>query len=1103
MTQGFNMLVNKLNLFRRKFYFFKLLRGILITLLISVVSYTAVSITEYFAYLPSLARTLIIYAAVILFILLVLQFILWPVFQMLRISKQMSNEKLSRIIVEHFPEIKDKLLNILELSKISDSNYSPEIVLASIDQKIGDIKIFDFQSVLNLKQLRFIFLYLIVSLGIIAGIVIFDEPVIAESGYRMINYRENFTKPAPFRFVLENKSLVVSKGDAFSIDVKCEGKDLPQVAYINIGGNTFLMKKKDNNHFEYNIESVINSFQFYFTDTKYISETYELKTLPKPGITDFQVTIKPLLYTNTNSQTIDNVGDLKIPAGTEVQWNFKCIDTDSLYIEFGKSEKIAGQRDGNNFLVQKRIKENTDYRIFIKNSYVPYSEVLSYSVTVIPDLFPEIKVVQSRDSSVYSRFYFKGDIADDYGFTRLDFHVTGNDQDSIFPLDVVPHMLNQDFYYTIDFKHFNFGSGEITYYFTVTDNDEVNGPKTTSSDSHIYIAPTQEEIQNHDNGQFAKIEGMADEARQLASEIKEGLKQLQYKNLDSNTSDWEKSQLVDEIINKKDQLEDLLDKIRQQNDDLNNFINSYSNKDQEILEKQAMIDKLLNEVFSDELKKLMDEFSKLADQFNERKFNALSDKMNSSMDDLSKQLDRNLEMLRRMKVEQKIKDVVDKMQELSGKEEKLSQDVSKEKNYEKALNEDQGNKEDFNSLKDELNDALDLNNKLKKPLNFDSFDQEFKDINQSFDANKENLEKKRKNKSSESIKNTSQQMNSLAFNMNRMLQSNQMQQNRENIANLRQILSNLIYFSFAEEDVMQQLKGMDIEDPIFNSLKRSQKNLQEQSVVIKDSLYALANREPMITGVVNKELLTIDDELQKTEQTLDDGAIAQSRVSQQKILTSVNNLALLLNEALDNLEKQMANGNGVPGDQPSDNPGQQMGDQEMDMLKQSSESIEKQLQKMIDEMKNGNPQNFSKMLGESLMQHEMMQKMLRDIMDNGTVGSSTRDILKSVDQLLEQNRKELMNKSISQKTIMRQNQIMSRLLDAEKSEIERGMENKRVSKTADQEFYSNPVKYFEYNKQVKNGSENLEQNIFKLNNFYNRKYKQYLNSINEQQNKSQ
>jgi hypothetical protein len=135
-------------------------------------------------------------------------------------------------------------------------------------------------------------------------------------------------------------------------------------------------------------------------------------------------------------------------------------------------------------------------------------------------------------------------------------------------------------------------------------------------------------------------------------------------------------------------------------------------------------------------------------------------------------------------------------------------------------------------------------------------------------------------------------------------------------------------------------------------------------------------------------------------------------------------------------------------------------------------------------------------MGQTLMQHEMMQQMLRDIMNNGSVGSEAKSQLQQIDNMLEKNRKELMNKSINAQTLARQNQITTRLLEAEKAEMERDFEDKRESRTAD-EFFSNPVKFFEYKEKENISIEYLNRNTHKLHNFYNNKYKQYIKNIEE------
>ena len=110
-----NILIGKLNEFTRKFYKNKIIRGALISLAVLVALYLIEILLEYFSYFPSLARIFLVYfyisTAVILLGVLVLQ----PLLKFLRVGKILTREQAASMIGDHFSEIRDKLLNTLQL----------------------------------------------------------------------------------------------------------------------------------------------------------------------------------------------------------------------------------------------------------------------------------------------------------------------------------------------------------------------------------------------------------------------------------------------------------------------------------------------------------------------------------------------------------------------------------------------------------------------------------------------------------------------------------------------------------------------------------------------------------------------------------------------------------------------------------------------------------------------------------------------------------------------------------------------------------------------------------------------------------------------------
>ncbi len=1090
MVKNLNILVNKLNSFRKKLYSYRLLKGTLLTLFLLLFIYTIFSVTEYFVYFSTNVRTVLFFGFIVFSVLVAFRFVAIPLLKLLHILKPIDIKSSSYLIQNHFHDIKDKLLNIIELSEIKEERYSNEIVLASIDQKIDELKIFDFRDAVQFKNLRAVLIYFLISLLVTLSVFMLNRNIFASSTNRLIHYNTEFIKPAPYTFQLITTDLKAKKGDPFRLTVKTEGDEIPQLVYINIDGNNYIMKSKSAGVFEFEIASVINPVSFYFTDLKYNSKKFSLQLLPKPGITAFSASIFPPAYTGIQNQVFENIGDLQVPNGTKVEWNFSGIDIDSLYFQFSDSSKVAGFKNKTNFSVESKFYESKTYHVYIKNDVTDPELALSYRLDVVSDIYPEINVVQLKDSFQLTRFFFKGVIGDDYGFSSLKFHYNINNRDSAVSIPVVKNLTDQDFYFSFDFSSLNLNSGMVSYYFSVTDNDVINNYKTTTSDNFVFEIPNREEIAASEKEQFEKLQEMLKQSDKLAQDIQNDLQNLRIKNMDTNVSDWEKSQMVSDIVTKQNKLEQLYDQIKKDNENLNNYLNSFNQNNEEIKEKQKQIEELLEDVFTDELKELMEEFQKLADEFDSKKLNQLSEQMDLSYEDLQKQLDRNLEMLRKMKIEQKLQNVIDNVNKMAGEEEKLADEVLENKNFEEIKEAVEKHQEELNELEEDIKNALELNEELEKPMNFDDFDEELEDVDKGMENSKKELDKKNRKKSGSEMKQTSDKLKNTAFAMQQMLNSNTMEQNMENIQNLKQILSNLILLSFEQEDVLAGLSDISSGDPELIKLNQQQKRIIDQSGIVKDSLYALAKRTPQINSLVNNELLSMELNLKKSADQMEEAQFPNARVSQQFVITATNNLALLLNEALDNLEQQMADA--MPGDQECEKPGN--GKSGMNMLKQSSENIKQQLQKMIDQMKNGKGQQMNQQLGQSLMQHEMMQQMLRDIMNDGSVGSDARKTLQQIDNMLEENRKQLINKNINAEMIARQNLITTRLLEAEKAELEREFEDKRESQTAD-DFYSNPAKFFEYKEDKNYSIEYLNKNAHKLNNFYNNKYKQYLNNI--------
>jgi hypothetical protein len=1010
----------------------------------------------------------------------------------LGIGKRLTYYDVSSQLSKTYPEIKDKLINIVELENESTSVYSSELKNASIDQKINELKIFSFSESIKFKDLRVVFGLFLSVLILFAVTFSLSPDFFKESSVRLIHFQQKFEKPAPYTFKLENTDLEIVTGESIELILLCSGKEMPEMMYINFSGNNYLMTREDG-LYKYTIENINSSISFYFSDKRYLSDIYRITVLNKPFISSFSVDIQPPSYTNLSSERFQNIGDFKIASGTTIKWSFTAVDTDSLTMFFNDSSRIEGRKNGNIFEIVKTFYNDSEYRISIRNSKIKDENNLVYKIQTISDLFPEIMVVQVSDSVDFKTFHFKGNIVDDYGFNKLDFTISAEGKDSSITIPVTPFLLNQDFYYTFDFESVkNFGKS-FKYYFSVYDNDFVNHFKKTISETFTFSFPDYQDILAKENSDQNSIDQLFKKSAKLTEEIQQEFKDFKMKQINSELSEWEKFQTVKDIMNKKTDLENVLNQIKQQNKDANNFLNSFSEEKSEILKKQQQIDELLKDVFSDELKKLFEEFNELAKQFDSKKFDQLSKEMDTSLDDLAKQLDKNVQLLKKMKVEQKVERVIEELKNLAISEKANLENLEKRSDLIQINEKEKENSTRLKDLENDYNGALEINKDLEKPMNLFNFDNEFSTIKETYSKVLEDSGKGNKRKTSSGIDNNSKTIDQLVFAMDQMLKNNKNKQNKANIEDIKQILDNLIIVSFDQEKILNKFNSIDFNNPLINDLKIKQKNLQGHVVFVKDSLYALAKRTPEISSVINKEMLGLESSVISAFDNLELGNIGGSRMYQQYGITAANNLALFLSEALENIKEQEKNS--MPGDGDDDKSGRKSSKPGMKSLKDSQSSIKEQLQQMIDQMKKGDMGKMSKSIGQTLAQQEIMQQLIRDMVNTGSVGSKASDQLKAIDQLLEQSRKDLINKNVTNELINRQNLILSKLLDAEKSEIERDFEDKRESKTAIDIKKGNPEGYFEYNTKFKNENELIKRGNFKLRNFYDQKYSNFLNHI--------
>ena len=104
---------------------------------------------------------------------------------------------------------------------------------------------------------------------------------------------------------------------------------------------------------------------------------------------------------------------------------------------------------------------------------------------------------------------------------------------------------------------------------------------------------------------------------------------------------------------------------------------------------------------------------------------------------------------------------------------------------------------------------------------------------------------------------------------------------------------------------MQNIKQTNKFDPQFPVLATKQGDLKESAKIIEDSLLSLSKRQIALEPIINKEILDIRFNMDKSIDFLRERKTLNAAAKQQYVMTSANNLALILDESLQQMQKEM------------------------------------------------------------------------------------------------------------------------------------------------------------------------------------------------------
>ena len=1107
-----NFIFQKLELFIKKFYTNELIKGSIFFIGLGLLYLLFTLFIEYFFWLKPMGRTILFAVFISVEIVLLFRFIAFPIFKLLKFQKGIDFKEASAIIGIHFTEVSDKLTNFLQLSDAVHNQYKSELLLASIEQKAKMLQPFPFGNAIkfnaNKKYLPFALLpILFFALFYISG----NGKILSQSLNRVVHFKQQFLPPAPFKFVVLNKDLQTEQNKDFILKVRSKGKVIPENAMIFIGDESYFMENTANGEFQFKIEKPTTDVSFHVEANEVSSEEFELSVITVPSISNLEMVLNFPSYLNKKPEIIKGTGNAILPEGTFVTWKINTIATQSINWSDLKSN-YSFLKDDNSFKLTKNISQNTEYNIVTSNNKVKNYEKLNYQISVIKDQFPTINVNNAPDSLKVSNNYVLGQVSDDYGLNRLQviYYVKDKPQAAKRGTIAVKKDIYDQFVFAFP-SNLPVAQGvSYEYYFEVFDNDALHNFKSSKSSVFYNRVATDEEkedqILQEQNNTINSLEKSLKNQDKQISEIEK----LQKNGKEKESLEFKDQQKVNDFIKRQKQQDEIMKEFaKKMEDNLDKFKTDKKDEFKEELEKR--LEKADNDLEKNQ--KLLDELKELNDKIkNEELFDKL-EKFKQMSKNQTKNLEQLVELTKKYYVKKKAEQIADKLDKLADKQGKLSEN-DKDNKTEKQ---EEINKE-FDKIQEDLKELEKENKELKAPVDLPEDAEKEKSIDEDLKKASDELQKDKKDKAKPKQKSAAKKMKEMGGQITESMEGGEMEQLEEDVKMLRQILDNLLAFSFSQEDLMKQFKGLKRGSPSFNKDLKTQQNLKQQFKHVDDSLFAMSLRNPKIAEDVTKEIGNVHYNIEKALESFVDSQIPKGLSHQQYTISAANKLANFLSDALNNMQSEMQMSGAGKGGKPKPGKEQGAGMQLPDIIKKQEGLGEK----MKEGMKKGQKPGDGKKPGEGekgksgkdgksgtgdsqdgengedgegnageIMKIYQEQKQLREALQNALnkegIGGNSQNSLEQMKQI----EKQLLNKGFNNETLQKMLNLQYELLKLEKATQQQGEEKKRQSQTNLKDF-NNQSKPLPSNLQeYLNSIEILNRQTLPLRSNFNQKVKEY------------
>ena len=1060
----------KIRSYLNKKLIFLTFSGIVNISILFIVIWLSTFIADHIFYFSVPARWFVLILNSSLSVYLVYRFLISGAFSVWKMKRTNNYTPVTNEIGKGISSIGDTLTNVYQLSRESDEKTQFLRQLA-VDRFTQSTEKTEFNTILKFKG--FVLPMFMVALILIGSIALFvsAHEAIAVSAKRIINPTGNYDILPEYSFSVTPGDTVIINGNSLQVKVGYHGPRSEDLFLeYRMSGSDYLKQIKLSDHsgwFKGEIQNIKSPLEYQFRvipegrpawQDKILSDIYHVDVKTPPTIIEMQVRIEPPLYTGLQRQLSDkNNGNIIAYAGSKVKLTAtasKSINMASISFSDGQKTKlqIRDQKLNGEF----RLSKSGTYQLdIIDDENLANQNPIEYQITALDDRYPFIELIDpGADIEVPpdAAIELLMEATDDFGFSGLNIHYqiissiqSLSDSTWLSNRIAIPGSNLKYFQQTYlwNFQAMNVGYGDVlNYYLSVNDNDRITGPKMSKTGIYQIKFPTLDQIfEQFDKSQEENL-AKTDEMAKESEDLKQKLEQIRRELKREKTLDWERKKEIESAIDKQKQIEKKISEIEKALEEAIKKMENSRLMSPEVLQKYQQLQELFKDLMTPELTKALEDLQKSLENMNKKEVDNSLANFQINQEEFKENLERTLELFKKVKLEQEL----DRLAQLSKEMLKTQQEMTeslKDKNTKT-----QAEKNDLERQGNQQKSALEQIDNTLKSLETESLIKEYPETDKLLQKSAEDIQDKNlmskldkiqqqmmqnsQQKAGKKSQNLTQDLEQLSNDLSQAKKSFSTQAQDKITSKMRHATDNLLALSKAEENIIRETKTASGLSDRMRELAAEQKEISDNASRVFQEIVQLSHETfalpPELGRAMGKAQYNMNKSISELEQR-----------NQRKADNAQVEAMAALNETVNGLQQAM---NDM---QNADSPfGMQNFMEQLKQLAQGQGQINEQSMNLM-QGEGGKPrlspdgqQRMRSLAAEQRAIQESLDQLREDQNGKNALGS-----LGKISEDMEEVIKELEALKIDRKTIDRQQQILTRMLDAQKSVREREYSKER------------------------------------------------------------